>query len=183
MKKLISLSLIVLLVICATAQQKPETASKILTTAYKQTEDGKKNVLVIFHASWCGWCHKMDSSILDKKCKGFFDANYVIVHLTVEESPTKKYLENPGAAELKKKYLGDKAGLPFWIILNNKGSLLADSYLRKKGISNNEAGDNIGCPAAENEVGYFISVLKKTSALSKSELSIIANRFRENEVK
>ncbi len=183
MKKLVSLLFTVLLVIDATAQQKAETASNILNTAYKQTEDGRKNVLVIFHASWCGWCHKMDSSILDKKCKGFFDANYVTVHLTVEESPTKKYLENTGAAELKKKYLGDKAGLPFWVILNNKGSLLADSYLRKKGVSNNEPGDNVGCPAAENEVAYFMSVLKKTSALSNSELSIIGNRFRENEVK
>lgn len=183
MKKLLSLLSIIFLLQTANAQQKAKSAANILTDAYKHADAGNKNVFVIFHASWCGWCHRMDSSMLDKKCKKFFDANYVIVHLTVEESTDKKNLENPGGAELKKTYLGEKAGLPFWIILNKKGKLLADSYIRKKGVSINEAGDNTGCPAAENEVAYFISVLKKTSALSKSDLSIIAKRFRENEAK
>lgn len=61
--------------------------------------------------------------------------------------------------------------------------MLADSYIRKNGVPAAEAGENSGCPAEENEVDYFISVLKKTSKLSKSDLLIIAKRFRENEEK
>ena len=100
------------------AQPEVLPAKEILAKAYKQAAKENKNVILIFHASWCGWCKKMDASMKDDKCKKYFEDNYVTVHLTVEESKENKNLENPGAAEIKTKYLGDKAGLPFWVILN-----------------------------------------------------------------
>ncbi len=50
-----------------------QAADNFNTAAFKHASTGNKNVLVIFHASWCGWCHKMDSSILELKyVKTFF---------------------------------------------------------------------------------------------------------------
>ena len=81
------------------AQTSPSSADHILKEAYQQAAKEQKNVLVIFHASWCGWCHKMDSSINDQSCKKFFDDNYVIRHLVVDESRDKKNHGEPPVIE------------------------------------------------------------------------------------
>ena len=165
----------------AHTQRGPLSAGEIMQDAMRQAAKEKKNVLVIFHASWCVWCHKMDSSLNDKSCKKFFDDNYVIRHLVVDESKDKKDLENPGADELRTKYNGDGQGIPFWLIFDKDGILLADSQLRPEGVSLETKGGNVGCPAAENEVAQFIKVLKKTSHISKSEQAAVEKRFRQNE--
>src|SRR5262245_59579866 len=95
------------------AQHDPLSADEIMREAMQTAAKENKNVFVIFHASWCGWCHKMDTSINDKTCKDFFYKNYVIRHLVVDESRDKKALENPGADELRAKYHGDNEGIPF----------------------------------------------------------------------
>lgn len=179
MKKLaIALSLVFFAF--ATKAQTAAAANNLLSAAYKKAGTENKNVILIFHASWCGWCHKMDSSMNDRNTKQFFDKNYVTVHLTVEESAKNKNLENPGADELKKKFLGDKAGLPFWVILDKNGKLLADSYIRKPGMSMDVAGENIGCPASDAEVAAFLVILKKTSKMNEDQLQIIEERFKKN---
>ncbi|MCW3089657.1 MAG: hypothetical protein JWP81_726 [Ferruginibacter sp.] len=163
------------------AQTKAPSSETILTTAYAQAVREHKNVMVIFHASWCGWCRKMDSSLNDKACSKFFSDNYVICHLTVDESKGKENLENPGANDFRKKYNGDKAGLPFWLIFNENAQLLADSKMSSDTGGAATAGDNTGCPASDREVDYFIKVIKKTSDLTNEQLSVIAKRFRQNE--
>ncbi|MEI9956894.1 MAG: thioredoxin family protein [Ferruginibacter sp.] len=161
----------------------PKSADEVLNKAYAQAKKENKNVILIFHASWCGWCKKMDASLQDEKCKPFFDKNYVIIHLTVEESKENKKLENPGADAVKIKYHGDKAGLPFWVILDKDGKLLGDSFMRKEGVSMDEAGDNIGCPASDDEVSAFVVLLKRTSPINADETNIIIKRFKENKAK
>ncbi len=163
------------------AQEKPLSADAILKEAYAVAKKENKNVLVMFHASWCGWCHKMDKSIEDESCKKYFDDNYVIRHLVVLEFKNKKHLENPGAEELRIKYNGDNQGIPFWLIFDKNGKLLSDSKMRNEN-DGPEAGQNSGCPANEKEVEFFISVLKKTSSLNDEQLDIIRKRFRKNEL-
>jgi thiol-disulfide isomerase/thioredoxin len=164
------------------AQESIPTAEQVLKEAYGQAAKENKNVLIIFHASWCGWCHKMDTSLNDKSIKSFFDDNYIIRHLTVLESAAKKGLENPGAEDLFTKYAGStNEGIPFWLVFDKNGKLLADSKVRPDGATIGTGGKNSGCPANEEEVAYFITVLKKTSSLKYDDLVLIAKRFRENE--
>jgi thioredoxin-related protein len=163
------------------SQQQVLSADTLLKRAYQAAVDENKNIMVVFRASWCGWCRKMDTSLTDKVCKQFFDDNYIILHLTVHESRTKNNLENKGAAELMAKYNGYDSGIPFWLIFDKTGKLLADSQIRKEGEGLDKKGQNSGCPATADEVRYFISVLKNTSHLTGPELQVIEKRFRQNE--
>ena len=98
----------------------------------------------------------------------------------VDES-REKDLENPGADELRTKYHGDNEGIPFWLIFDKDGNLIADSQMRPKGANLDTKGENIACPATEKEVAYFIEVLKKTSQISEAEQTAVKIRFRKNE--
>ena len=164
----------------AKTQPSPLSADEILKEAYQVAAKEHKKVFIIFHASWCGWCHRMDKSMNDETCKKLFENNFVIRHLVVNESPDKKNLENPGADEFRNKYHGEDQGIPFWLVFDKDGNLLADSKLRAQG-EGLDGGSNIGCPANEKEVDYFISVLEKNTKLNSTQLAIIRKRFRENE--
>ena len=149
------------------------TAENILSAAYAKANKENKNVFVIFHASWCGWCKKMDASMEDATTKKYFDDSYVTVHLTVQESAANKNLENPRAAEFLKTFKGENAGLPFFVVLDKSKTVLGDSFIN---------GSNIGCPASEKEVAAFSMLLKNTSKINADGLQIIAARFKQNNV-
>lgn len=168
MKYFLSFLFIALFSISVQAQT---ATDKILDTAYAQAAKEHKNVFVIFHASWCGWCKRLDASMNDASVKKYFDDSYITVHLTVQESEDKKKEETPGADIFLAKYKGEKAGLPFFLILDNKETYLADSF---------GAEGNLGCPASENEVKDFISILKKTSKIDAAGFEAITKRFRQN---
>ncbi len=152
-------------------------AKEILSKAYNQAAAQKKNVLLMFHASWCGWCHKMDSSINNPAVRQFFKDNYIITHLVVHESDNKQHLENEGAAQLLREYKAFDQGIPFWVILDKDGKLLQDSF-----ITNNDGSTGIiGCPATENEIASFVKILRATSSINEEALKVIAAVFRMNE--
>jgi len=157
----------------ASTAQKTPSADAVLKEACSKAAKENKKVMIIFHASWCGWCRKMDTSLNDPSVKPYFDKSYVITHLTIDESPEKKILENPGAKELNEKWGGKDQGIPFWVIMDKDGKILADSQ--------REPGKNVGCPAAAEEVAHFVNVLKKTSSINEAQVAAVEKRFRRNE--
>jgi thioredoxin-related protein len=183
MKIIISILLSIGLMTGAMAQEKPQATDKIMKKALSRAKKENKEVMVIFHASWCGWCHRMDSIMNMPETKAFFDNNFVIEHLVVQEAKDKKHLENPGAGEFMVKHNGDKQGIPFWLIFDDQGNLLADSRMPAKDKNGKDVMVNCGCPAQPEEVAYFIGLLKKTTPLNEAELAIIAEKFTMKPVK
>lgn len=146
-----------------------EKADVVLNKALTEAKAGKKNVLLVFHASWCKWCKMMEKNMDLPETKPIFDKRFVTAYLDVQERGDKKSLENPGGQELMNKYKGENAGLPFWLILNPKGEVLADSFDAK--------GENLGSPATPEEVTSFIAKLEKASKLSNEESQTIQKIF------
>ena len=177
-RKIIILTVAVFTITNVKAQTNPAPADRVMKDAIAEATATHKNVFIIFHASWCGWCHKMDNAMNEGELKSFFNSNYVVVHLTVDESKDKKNLENPGADELRRKYHGENQGLPYWFIVDSKGNFLADS--RKTDDKNPGKLSSVGCPSEQDEVDYFVEVLKKTSSLNNQQLAVIQQRFRKN---
>ncbi len=160
------------------AQKAPLSSEEIMKEAFTSAKKQNKKVLVMFHASWCGWCHKMDTSLNDASVKKFFDDNFVIRHLVVFESKGKENLENPGALEMLTKHDGKDEGIPFWLIFDKDEKFLFDSRMPVNGT---EKLANTGCPASKEEVEYFVGVLKKTTDLKEDQIEKIRTRFRRNE--
>ena len=145
-----------------------QTATEILTKAQNQAKIENKNVFLIFHASWCGWCKKMEKNMDDPAVKPYFDANYVKTFITVQERAEKKNLDTPGGAEINEKFGGKNQGLPFWVILDSTGKVLEDSRVN---------GENLGGPASEEEVNHLISKLEKTTKNDKVDPEKIKEVF------
>jgi thiol-disulfide isomerase/thioredoxin len=154
-------------------------ANELIENALVISKKENKKVFVKFTASWCGWCHKMDDAMNDSATLSFFRDNYVIVYITVQETAKNKQLENIGGFELMKKYGGEQSGLPYWMVINESGKLIANSKIKADSLSLDADGDNAGCPADTNEIDYFIRVLKTTSKLNKGQLAVIRKRFEK----
>lgn len=146
-----------------------EKAEDILKKALTEAKAGNKNVLLMFHASWCKWCHIMEKNMNLPETKPVFDKKFVTAYIDVQEEGEKKKLENPGGEELMNRYKGKDAGLPFWLILNPKGEVLADSFNDKK--------ENLGCPSTAEEVDVFAAKLKKSAKMDDNELQAVRNVF------
>ncbi|WP_299665210.1 thioredoxin family protein [uncultured Polaribacter sp.] len=147
-----------------------ESTSNLLKKATAKAKKEKKAIFIKFEASWCGWCHKMTKDMNAKSTKKFFEDNYVIVPVVVNESKGKENLENPGARDLLKKYKGDKAGLPFWLILDADLHIITDSY--------DANGQNLGGPASVEEVKEFIKKIKKTAKkITDEDVANITEQF------
>jgi hypothetical protein len=152
----------------------PATADDVVKDACREASTAHKKVLILFHASWCHWCRKLDTLLSNPGCAGLFEQSYVIRHLTVMESNDKKNLENPGALALYLKYAGgDQQGIPFFIILNAEGTVVADSRIKPEGAAPGSTGNNMGYPSSKEEVAYFMRVLHESTPLAEGQLGVI----------
>jgi uncharacterized protein YyaL (SSP411 family) len=149
----------------------PKPTKEILDEAMKAARKEKKSIFIHFGASWCGWCRLLEKVIATPEVKPLMEANYVMVELVAMENGPKKALENEGSNEFMAKMGGAKAGLPFMVFLDAKGKKLADSNVMPN-------SQNIGCPAAPEEIVAFGELLKKTAPrLSDAQRQAILDAF------
>ena len=133
----------------------PPTAEAVLAAAAKAGQPEKKNILVVFHASWCGWCRKLEAVLSSPSAKEILERHYEKAGLTVLERGDKEALENAGAEELLTSLAGKDAGLPFTAVLDRKSR-------RPIATSNTSGpGTNVGFPAKTDELDHFVGMLRK----------------------
>jgi thioredoxin-related protein len=156
-------------------EKKPLAADEILKVSLKGEKDSNKPLFVIFHASWCGWCKRLEKVIETPGVKEIIDQHFVVVRLDVLEKAEKiDQLENPGAREIMVKYGGEKSGLPFYLLLDNSGKKIADS----NALPGNQ---NIGFPGSEDEFAAFGKFLKKGSkSITADQLALIIETIKSN---
>jgi thiol-disulfide isomerase/thioredoxin len=178
--KLISIIGLVLISGSVSSQTPPEPAEKVMKDAFNLASKENKNVMIIFHASWCGWCKRLEASINDPSCSDYFNKNFVIRYLTILESASKKDQENPGAIDLFNENGGKGGGIPYFLIYNKSGKLLSDSRAKIGGPGPDVKLTNLGCPATDDEVAAFIDILKNTTGINEQEIAAITERFKKN---
>jgi thioredoxin-related protein len=136
----------------------PEDAKTILESAVKQAEASHRTVFLIFHASWCRWCTRLDVVLETPDVKKIIEEHYVVVHLDVQERGDKiRTLENPGGEEIMNAMGGKDTGLPFYAFIDGAGKKIADSKVV------GPSKENIGYPGSADEVSQFDRLLKQTA--------------------
>jgi thioredoxin-related protein len=154
--------------------QKATPAEELLEAAQEKAAKNGKKVFVIYHASCCGWCKRMDATMQSEALQPLFNEHYEIVHLSVLEQGKNKKLENKGANEFFEQHGGSNQGLPYWVILNKEGEVLATS---KMPDDNKPEGQNTGCPVEEKEVQHLVRVIHNTSSIDLEGLKTIFESF------
>jgi thioredoxin-related protein len=176
-RKVIVVSALILFTLSFVSAQdaKPQNANKILKTAYQEAKTSDKNVFLIFHASWCSWCKRLEKAIQSDELKKIFEDNFVITHLDVLERGDKiAVLENPGGKEIMAKLGGEKSGLPFYVWLNAKGEKLANSNVMSENM-------NIGYPGSAEEIAAFGKLLKSSAKhMDDKQLETILDYLKKN---
>jgi thiol:disulfide interchange protein len=150
------LSIAVSVVVAKGQASKSANAQSIIHEALKTAKAQNKTVFVHFGASWCTWCKHLDAMLLSPEVGQLIADHFVLVNLTVQESDDKKALENPGAQKLMEKNGAGKAGVPYYLFLDNNGKKIVDSLAMPK-------GGNIGYPATPEEIMTFEGLLPKAA--------------------
>lgn len=152
-------------------------AATVLKAAFAKAQKEKKVAMVAFHASWCGWCHKMQDVMKRPEIKPIFDKYFVVTWLTVLESPDKKNMENPGGEDLLAANGGKNEGIPFFYFADPKsGKTVVTSFRPATGT---DKGGNIGCPAEPFEIAYFLQMVKKAvPKVSAAEIKTLEAGFK-----
>jgi thioredoxin-related protein len=172
---LTGLALMIFTVFSYGQESAPLPAEKIMTKAFSEAKASDKNVFLIFHASWCGWCKRLDKAMQSDELKTIFETNYTIVHLDVLERGEKiAALENPGGREYMKKLGGEKSGLPFYAFLKSDGEKISDSNVMPKET-------NIGYPGSEEEIEAFGKLLRSASnRLDDAQYTAVIEYLKKN---
>jgi thiol-disulfide isomerase/thioredoxin len=164
------------LALCASALATPPPAKSVLAEAENRGRLEHKKVLVLFHASWCHWCHEIQKVMDEPDIKPIFDQNFEVVWLTVLESDDKKADENQGGEDVLASMGGTNQGIPFFGVLDTDGKTISTSMEPQA----NKPAQNIGCPSEPNERAYFGQMLKAGApSLTDAQLAAIDKAFAD----
>jgi len=153
-------------ILSAQTEVKPIPAQEIIVKAVKEADESNKKTLIAFHASWCSWCKRLEAALDRPDVKSVIDRYFVVQWLTINERSEKKALENPGSDKLLAEWTkGVNSGIPFYVLLDSDGKLIASSI---RAVKPGEKPGNIGFPGNEEERIAFVAFLK-TAALNISD--------------
>lgn len=160
----------------AAQAEKPLPADKIMTDSFAKSKETNKNVMLLFHATWCSWCKFLDKAMLNEEVKGIFEKYFVITHLDVMEK-TKEAIEkneNIGGKAIMNYLGGAKSGVPFYVFLTKDGESLANSNVMAK-------NGNIGYPGTFDEIVAFMKLIKTGAPkMTDAEAYTMFEFFKKN---
>jgi thioredoxin-related protein len=152
---------------------KPDSAMIILKAAVSDARSSKKNVLLLFHATWCKWCKRLETALNEPEIKPLIDRNYIIALLDVQERGEKIHThENPGGQKVLSDFGGKNAGLPFIVFLNGNGKMIANSNVMPQ-------QQNIGYPGSKEEISAFVNLLKRTAPRITGKQRVVIQKYFE----
>ncbi len=123
--------------------------------------------LVFLHsgAPWCGWCRRLEAWLERDDIAPIFSKDFVDVKVDVEEM-------SDGEA-LMDGYAPGYRGVPFLVILDADGRVLADSFAPN--------GRNIGSPIQEWEIEYWNQMMRQTARrITGDEIEYMARTLAED---
>lgn len=143
------------------------SATDVLNNAITQAKKTHKKVFLIFNASWCHWCHVLDTAMNEPSAKEFFDKSFVIAHIVAHESAPHLKKQNLGADKMLFRYQGpNRNGIPFWIIFDEDGNKLADY-------------NGFPSPHYADDYAAFEKILQNTAGASDTDLAKIKKAFSD----
>lgn len=146
-----------------------QDAKAAVAEACSQAQAGNRPLMLVFHASWCGYCTLLDRMLTDRKCAPIVEAHFQVFHLrALEEKEEKIALQLEGAEDVYASYAPAGAGLPYIVMLDGKAGKIADSIL--------PGGGNIGFPVTPEELAGFETMLKTAApAITSNELQTLSS--------
>jgi len=143
-------------------QATPPTADQALAAALARAKSESKSVFVDFSAPWCVWCRVLDGYLHRPEIAPVFDSAFVTVKIDVDRFK--------GGRELCGRMGGDKAGLPYFVVLDSAGSPV--------GTSIPPGGKNTGFPGTPDEIKHFLTLVKKAAPkLTDAQLKVLEDGF------
>lgn len=141
-------------------------AEAILKEVCKKAKASKKNIFVMFGASWCGGCKDFWDELHSSPIWDTVSRNYEVIQLNVYEREKTAKLENKGAVELLLRWAdGPPQGIPYYVVLDPSLKFLTDCQSSKAEGKINRIG------LFGQTADHFFSVLVKTAPhLKKAEL-------------
>ena len=151
----------------APAAPTPVAAKTLVDAAVRTAKAENKTVFLYFGASWCGWCRALDTFLHSSEAGSIMQQHYVLLHLTAQESPDKKALENPGVDSVMN--AGGVSAMPSYVMLNGNGEKIGSSDAMPD-------GSGIGYPAEPVEVKAFGALVQKTApSMTEADLTKVTD--------
>lgn len=145
-------------------QAKRMDANEILQKAMAQGTTDKKIVFLHFGAPWCGWCHRMEDWMAEPPVAAILGKAFVDLKVDTDRML--------GGQELLKKYCEKQGGIPWFALVSPEDGTVVTT-------SDGPSG-NIGFPATDDEIAYFVTMLESTKRLSPGDINLLSESLVAN---